>query len=98
MSEDATRDIFVTGLKNAHAMENQALSIRGSVHAHAYALALVLEKITGVDVKKSCRPLTSRSAISPSVRNILTRAPIVASTPLAPTTTRKCRASGGMAK
>lgn len=27
MSEDKTRDIFVTGLKNAHAMENQALSI-----------------------------------------------------------------------
>lgn len=27
MSEDRTRDIFVTGLKNAHAMENQALSI-----------------------------------------------------------------------
>ncbi|MCB5203741.1 ferritin-like domain-containing protein [Neorhizobium sp. T786] len=27
MSEDVTRDIFVTGLKNAHAMENQALSI-----------------------------------------------------------------------
>lgn len=24
---DETRDIFVTGLKNAHAMENQALSI-----------------------------------------------------------------------
>lgn len=27
MSDDKTRDIFVTGLKNAHAMENQALSI-----------------------------------------------------------------------
>jgi ferritin-like metal-binding protein YciE len=27
MSEDRTREIFVTGLKNAHAMENQALSI-----------------------------------------------------------------------
>lgn len=27
MSENRTRDIFVTGLKNAHAMENQALSI-----------------------------------------------------------------------
>lgn len=25
--QDATRDIFVTGLRNAHAMENQALSI-----------------------------------------------------------------------
>jgi ferritin-like metal-binding protein YciE len=27
MSDDVTRDIFVTGLRNAHAMENQALSI-----------------------------------------------------------------------
>jgi ferritin-like metal-binding protein YciE len=27
MTDDKTRDIFVTGLKNAHAMENQALSI-----------------------------------------------------------------------
>lgn len=27
MTENATRKIFVTGLKNAHAMENQALSI-----------------------------------------------------------------------
>lgn len=27
MSDDKTRDIFITGLKNAHAMENQALSI-----------------------------------------------------------------------
>lgn len=27
MSDDQTRTIFVTGLKNAHAMENQALSI-----------------------------------------------------------------------
>jgi len=27
MSGDKTRDIFVTGLKNAHAMESQALSI-----------------------------------------------------------------------
>ena len=27
MSDDETRDIFITGLKNAHAMENQALSI-----------------------------------------------------------------------
>jgi ferritin-like metal-binding protein YciE len=27
MSEDVRRDIFVTGLRNAHAMENQALSI-----------------------------------------------------------------------
>jgi ferritin-like metal-binding protein YciE len=27
MSEDAVRDVFVTGLRNAHAMENQALSI-----------------------------------------------------------------------
>lgn len=27
MNDNPTRDIFVTGLKNAHAMENQALSI-----------------------------------------------------------------------
>jgi ferritin-like metal-binding protein YciE len=27
MADDTTRDIFVTGLKNAHAMEKQALSI-----------------------------------------------------------------------
>ncbi|EUB98024.1 protein of unknown function DUF892 [Rhizobium sp. CF080] len=27
MADDETREIFVTGLKNAHAMENQALSI-----------------------------------------------------------------------
>ncbi|MFK4770642.1 ferritin-like domain-containing protein [Rhizobium sp. ZW T2_16] len=27
MSDDKTREIFVTGLRNAHAMENQALSI-----------------------------------------------------------------------
>jgi hypothetical protein len=27
MTDDKTRDIFVTGLKNAHAMEKQALSI-----------------------------------------------------------------------
>lgn len=27
MSDNATRDIFITGLKNAHAMETQALSI-----------------------------------------------------------------------
>jgi ferritin-like metal-binding protein YciE len=27
MSDDVTRDIFVTGLRNAHAMETQALSI-----------------------------------------------------------------------
>jgi len=27
MAEDTVRSIFVTGLKNAHAMENQALSI-----------------------------------------------------------------------
>lgn len=27
MSDSKTREIFVTGLKNAHAMENQALSI-----------------------------------------------------------------------
>jgi ferritin-like metal-binding protein YciE len=27
MSENQTREVFVTGLKNAHAMENQALSI-----------------------------------------------------------------------
>lgn len=27
MSDDKTRDIFITGLKNAHAMENPALSI-----------------------------------------------------------------------
>src|SRR3954471_12673403 len=27
MAENETREVFVTGLKNAHAMENQALSI-----------------------------------------------------------------------
>lgn len=27
MAENETREIFVTGLRNAHAMENQALSI-----------------------------------------------------------------------
>jgi Mn-containing catalase len=62
------------------------LLVRGSVHAHAYALAL--KNLTGVAIEKmlpTCR--TFRSATSPNARSTWPKARTAASTPSARPTT-----------
>ncbi len=72
------------------------LLVRGSVHAHAYALAL--QKVTGVDIKKFLPTPNIPSIRSPSARSISTKALTAASTHSVRTTTRRCRASGATGK
>ena len=72
------------------------LLVRGSVHAHAYALAL--RRSLASTSRRCCRRPISRWTISRNARSIWTRARIAGSTPSARSTTRKCRASGAMAR
>jgi Mn-containing catalase len=70
------------------------LLVRGSVHAHAYALAL--KQLTGVDIEKMLpTPNIPLGTGSPSARSTCTRAPTAASTPSATTDYRDmCRRLG----
>lgn len=67
------------------------LLVRGSVHAHAYALAL--KKITGVEIERCFRPRISTSPGSRNARNTSMRDRIAGSTASARTTTRRWPAS-----
>ena len=68
------------------------LLVRGSVHAHAYALAI--KKLTGVEFEKMLPTPNIDLSKSPSARSTSTKAPIAASTRGARATTRRCSASG----